>query len=62
MEKRKTGKGYSFTLDREKMLATCELSAEDKLNWLEEANLFVYSALGPRKYARWKKLRKEGVF
>lgn len=31
-------------------------SAEDKLNWLEEANRFVNDFVSPEKLERWKKI------
>jgi hypothetical protein len=58
--KRKDDKGFAFTLDKEKILSTYNLSAEDKLNWLEEANCFVNASMTPAKRKRWEKI-KHGV-
>lgn len=59
MRKKKTNKaGFSFTLDKEKILATYDFSAKDKLDWLEEANRFVKSSMSPGKRKRWEKIRQ----
>jgi hypothetical protein len=60
MKKRIIDKSFAFTLDKEKIRATCDLSAEDKLNWLEEANRFVNASMTPAKRKRWEKI-KQGV-
>jgi len=55
--KKKDDKGFAFTLDKEKILATYNLSAEDKLKWLEEANCFVNASMTPVKRKRWAKIK-----
>jgi len=54
---RRKGKGFSFTLSREKLEQTYNLSPEMKLTWLEEANKFVNNALSPEKRRLWEKLK-----
>ncbi len=61
MKKKKENKeAFSFTLDKEKILATYALSPKMKLLWLEEANRFVNSTMTPAKRKRWDKI-KQGV-
>jgi len=54
---RRKGKGFSFTLSREKLERTYDLSPEMKLTWLEEANKFVNNVLSPEKRRLWEKLK-----
>jgi hypothetical protein len=42
-------KGYSYTVEDEKILEYMKLSTEDKLFWLEEINLLTEAALTPRE-------------
>lgn len=42
-------KGYSYTVEDEKILEYMKLSTEDKLTWLEEINLLTEAALTPRE-------------
>ena len=60
MKRKPEDKGFSFTLDKEKIRATYNLSAKDKLEWLEEANRFVNASMTPAKRNRWEKI-KNGV-
>lgn len=59
MKKKKTNKtGYGFTPDKEKILATYDLSAKDKLEWLQEANRFINASMTPAKRKRWEKIKQ----
>jgi hypothetical protein len=49
--------GFSYTLEDEKIKEYMALSDEDKLNWLEEANVFLDLALGPTEKEAIRKLR-----
>jgi hypothetical protein len=35
------GKGFKYSVDKEKLLAYMKLSTEEKLRWLYEANWFI---------------------
>jgi hypothetical protein len=60
MKRKPEDKGFAFTLDKEKIRATYNMSAKDKLEWLEEANRFVNASMTPAKRKRWAKI-KNGV-
>lgn len=51
-------KGFSYTLEDEKILEYLKLSDEAKLQWLEEINLFNHFALGDREKDIQEKFRK----
>lgn len=55
--KRKNKTGFSFTLSREKLEQTYNLSPEMKLTWLEEANEFINASLSKEKRRNWEKLK-----
>jgi hypothetical protein len=50
-------KGFTYTLEDEKIREYMALSAEDKLKWLEEVNEFLDLALGPTEKEAIRKLR-----
>jgi hypothetical protein len=50
-------KGFSYTLEDEKLLEYLKLSVEDKLKWLEEINAFNRMAMGDREKNITEKLR-----
>ena len=55
MDDSKEGKNaFAFRLSKEKLEKFRGLSAEDKLNWLEEANRFVADFVPDEKLRRWK--------
>jgi len=52
-------KGFSYTLEDEKILEYMKLSTEDKLRWLEEINEFTQSVLS-EKEKRFRELLRAG--
>ena len=48
--------GFAFRISRERLKEFRNFSAEDKLDWLEEANKFVNDFVPESKLARWRKL------
>ncbi len=51
-------KGFSYTIDDEKILEYMKLSVEDKLKWLEEINKFNELFLGKKEKQIREKLRR----
>ena len=51
---------FAFRLSREKLTAFRGLSAEEKLDWLEEANKFVADFVPEEKLRRWQKFTDVG--
>lgn len=51
-------KGFSYNLEDEKIIAYMKLTAEEKLQWLEEINRFTYHVLNDRQREFREKLRK----
>lgn len=51
-------KGFSYFLEDEKLLEYQKLSDEDKLQWLEEINLFNFVALGEKEKDLHERFRK----
>jgi hypothetical protein len=51
---------FSFRLSKEKLKEFQGLSAEAKLQWLEEANMFVNEFVSPEKLRRWEEFKKAG--
>jgi hypothetical protein len=49
-------KPFVFRPSTDTLMAFKDASAEDKLNWLEEANRFVNDFVSPEKLAIWKKI------
>jgi hypothetical protein len=50
-------KGYSYTVENEKIIAYMNLSTEQKLKWLEEINAFTHAALTDEEKLIRQKLR-----
>jgi len=50
-------KGYSYTVEDEKLIAYMKLSTEQKLEWLEEINAFTHSVLSDEEKLIRQKLR-----
>jgi hypothetical protein len=50
---------YSFTPSKEYIRETCDLPAEAKLAWLEEANKFVYESVPKSRRKDWQKYLRE---
>jgi len=51
---------FSFRLSKEKLKEFQGISAEAKLQWLEEANSFVNEFVSPEKLRRWEEFKKAG--
>ena len=51
-------KGFSHAFTLGDILAYRRLSAEDKLNWLEEANRFCYKAIKGKTRKIWEGFRQ----
>jgi len=51
-------KGFSYTLEDEKILEYMKLSVADKLKWLEEINKFNELYLGKKEKTIREKLRR----
>jgi hypothetical protein len=50
-------KGYSYTVEDEKLIEYMKLSTEQKLEWLEEINSFTNSVLSDEEKLIRQKLR-----
>jgi len=55
------GKGFSYSLEDEKIRAYMKLTAEEKLQWLEEINRFTFLVLNDRQKEFREKLRKAQI-
>jgi hypothetical protein len=51
---------FCFRISKEKLKEFRNLSAETKLQWLEEANMFVNEFVSPEKLRRWEDFKKTG--
>ncbi len=51
-------KGFSYTLEDEKIIEYLKLSTEDKLKWLEEIYMFTQLVLSDKEKEFREKLRK----
>jgi len=51
---------FAFRLSKEKLREFRCYSAEDKLDWLEEANKFVVNFVPEKKLTRWKNFINAG--
>jgi hypothetical protein len=51
---------FSFRLSKEKLREFQGLSAEAKLQWLEDANRFVNEFVSPEKRRKWEEFIKGG--
>ena len=52
---------FSFRLSKEKLKEFQGISAEAKLQWLEEANRFVNKFVSPEKLRKWEEFKKAGA-
>jgi hypothetical protein len=50
-------KGYSYTVEDEKILEYMKLTTEEKLQWLEEINAFTFAVLSDEEKLLRQKLR-----
>ena len=50
-------KGYSYTIEEEKILEYMKLTTEQKLQWLEEINAFTFAVLSDEEKMLREKLR-----
>jgi len=50
-------KGFTYTLEEEKIREYMKLTAEDKLKWLEEINNFLNLALTKKEKNIWELFR-----
>jgi len=55
------GKGFSYSLEDEKIRAYMKLTAEEKLQWLEEINRFTFLVLNDRQKEFREKLRSAQI-
>lgn len=55
---REAAKGYSYTVSNEDIRRYMKVPAEEKLQWLEEANHFLAQALTGKKREIWQKFRR----
>ena len=53
----KAGFRFVHRVSKEKIMEFMDLSAEEKLNWLEEANRFVSTFLDPERLKLWRKMK-----
>jgi hypothetical protein len=61
MKDNREGKNtYAFRLSQEKIKAFRGSSAEERLNWLDEANNFIAEFVPEEKLRRWRKFTDEG--
>ncbi len=58
MSSKKSGRGFSYSYDEKTLKAYLALSLEDRLNWLEEANAFLYKYTPPKNREIWNKFRR----
>jgi hypothetical protein len=56
MDKAAKKKPFAFRLSQEALMQFKDVSPEEKLNWLEEANRFVNDFVPPEKLERWRKI------
>jgi len=61
MRKNKSNKGFAFKPDINYIKETMDMPARAKLEWLEEANSFIYKALPKGKRKIWEKFRRGEV-
>jgi hypothetical protein len=52
---------FSFCLSKENLREFQGLSAEAKLQWLEEAIMFVNEFVSPEKLRKWEEFKKAGA-
>jgi hypothetical protein len=48
---------FSFRISKEKLMEFQGLSAEAKLQWLEEANSFINEFVSPEKLKKWEEFK-----
>jgi hypothetical protein len=53
------GKGFAFRIPPERLREFRALSAEEKLDWLEEANRFVADFVSREKMERWRRFLED---
>jgi hypothetical protein len=58
MDKEQEGKGYTYSYPVEKLAKFAKLSAEEKLEWLEEILIFIRDFMPPKNKELYQKLRK----
>lgn len=58
MIRKKRKLGFSYAYDEKTLEAYLALSLEDRLNWLEEANAFLYKYTPPKNRKIWNKFRR----
>ena len=56
MKKERMKKPFAFRPSTETLKEFRSASAEDKLNWLEDANRFVHDFVPAKKLEKWKKI------
>lgn len=50
--------GFRYILEEEQILKYLEVPIEQRLEWLEEANRFIFAATPPRNRKLWEKFRR----
>jgi hypothetical protein len=58
MSSRRKAGGFSYTYDEKTLKAYLALSLKDRLEWLEEANAFLYKFTPPKNREIWQKFRR----
>ena len=58
MKRNKVNKGFAFKPDINYIKETMNMPAKAKLEWLEEANAFIYKALSKQKKKIWEKIKR----
>jgi hypothetical protein len=58
MKRERPKKPFAFRPSPEALREFKNVSAEARLNWLEEANRFVHDFVPPQKLEKWKKISR----
>ena len=53
--------GFSYVIEAEQILKYLQVPIEQRLEWLEEANRFLFSATPPGAREIWQKFRRGEV-
>lgn len=55
MPEKEAKNSFAFRVSKEKIKEFAKFSAEEKLNWLQDANKFVAAAVPEEKLKKWEK-------
>ena len=61
VSKKRKSEGYSFRVNKVALVEGVNLSAEEKLIWLRNANRFVSNFVSPKMLAVWDQYIKKGT-